>query len=396
MPRQNLSLLSKGIARHGAMRFCRYVCVCVLFLSITLGVTRVSAETVTITSFQNDGMLTWTNAAITGWQTVEWASSLTGTWHRTWYDLTNLRATGGVATVEVPLFYRVAWSSNAMSGVPASDIIGLGDGANAAFDAYLAHIPVIAGSVVVRDGVETFTDPEGDGTLDGTAGGTGTISYATGHLVVTFDKAPQGGNAVVVTYEYGPLPSWLGVSSDVIGTGNGVNATFEGTLTHMPVVKGSVVVSDGIESFTDPEGDGTLAGTSGGNGTISYGAGHVLVNFFNSPGNGKDVRVNYSYGEPPVEPPITVINVIGETNGVGNGTSHVYSGSLGHAPVVTNSVSLTAGGFVFTDKGNGLLGGNVTNSSGHIHYSTGAWFLDLGTNVFAPGLIIYSTYQYPE
>ncbi len=91
-----------------------------------------------------------------------------------------------------------------------------------------------------------------------------------------------------------------------------------------------------------------------------------------------------------------VVNVIGETNGLGDGTSHVYAGILGHIPVVTNSVTLMAGGFVFADNTNGILSANVPNCSGNIDYTTGAWSLELGTNVFAPGAIIYATYQYPE
>jgi hypothetical protein len=90
-------------------------------------------------------------------------------------------------------------------------------------------------------------------------------------------------------------PAGVENASESLGTGNGVNATFTKTLDNAPVTRGSVQVSDGIESFTDPEGDGSLTGTSGGNGTINYSSGQITVNFFVSPGNGKSVLVTYSF-----------------------------------------------------------------------------------------------------
>ncbi len=54
-------------------------------------------------------------------------------------------------------------------------------------------------SVSITDGTETFTDT-GLGTLSGSAGGTGTINYATGAASVTFAVAPANLQAITTSY----------------------------------------------------------------------------------------------------------------------------------------------------------------------------------------------------
>lgn len=82
------------------------------------------------------------------------------------------------------------------------DTIGTGDGSTVTFTATLTNgsFPIKAGSVVVDDKVETFTD-NGSGTLTGDDGGTGTINYSTGALAVTFVVAPTDGTTVQASYE---------------------------------------------------------------------------------------------------------------------------------------------------------------------------------------------------
>jgi hypothetical protein len=53
------------------------------------------------------------------------------------------------------------------------------------------NLPVLAGSVYIRDTVEYFTD-DGLGVLTGSEGGSGTIVYATGVMNVTFNAGPTG------------------------------------------------------------------------------------------------------------------------------------------------------------------------------------------------------------
>jgi hypothetical protein len=79
--------------------------------------------------------------------------------------------------------------------------VGDGDGSTTAFTATLNNTPIKAGTVVVDDRTETFSD-DGAGTLTGDAGGSGTINYTTGALSVTFNTAPTDGLDIRTTYEY--------------------------------------------------------------------------------------------------------------------------------------------------------------------------------------------------
>lgn len=56
-------------------------------------------------------------------------------------------------------------------------------------------------SVSATDGTETFSDT-GAGTLTGSAGGTGTINYATGAISVTFAVAPNNAQAITSNYTW--------------------------------------------------------------------------------------------------------------------------------------------------------------------------------------------------
>jgi len=65
----------------------------------------------------------------------------------------------------------------------------------------LAHKPLEpGGTVAITDSVETFTD-NGDGTLTGSAGGSGTIDYISGDVEVTFN-AMVASNPITAAYEY--------------------------------------------------------------------------------------------------------------------------------------------------------------------------------------------------
>jgi hypothetical protein len=59
------------------------------------------------------------------------------------------------------------------------------------------------GRLTVTDGLgqETFTD-NGDGTLTGDAGGSGTINYATGAISVTYNAGLAGGTPIYADYRY--------------------------------------------------------------------------------------------------------------------------------------------------------------------------------------------------
>ena len=75
-----------------------------MFFAVVTG--SASAQT-TITSFNRNGQLTWTNAPGTNGFSVEWASTLTGPWSSSWQGLDSVVTTATQTTVSVPMFYRV-------------------------------------------------------------------------------------------------------------------------------------------------------------------------------------------------------------------------------------------------------------------------------------------------
>lgn len=115
----------------------------------------------------------------------------------------------------------------------ASQTLAIGSGASN-YTGTLFAFPIVAGSLSITNGVETFVD-NGAGLLTGDQGGTGTINYATGAWDVTFNTAVIAGVAIVATY----------IVVDQVGvlTGNGM---------------GSINYSTGAVSvlFTNPPASG--------------------------------------------------------------------------------------------------------------------------------------------
>lgn len=87
-------------------------------------------------------------------------------------------------------------------------------------------------------------------------------------------------------------------ATEKLGTGNGVQATFAKVLANKPVTPGTVAITDGIETFTDPAGAGLLTGDQGGTGSIEYSSGAVSVNFFLPPVGGQSIMTTYQYYGP--------------------------------------------------------------------------------------------------
>jgi len=75
-----------------------------------------------------------------------------------------------------------------------------GDGATVAFsNTFANNVPILAGSVIVDDTVEVFTD-NGSGVLTGSLGGSGTVDYTTGAIAVTFNTAPTNGQVIQASF----------------------------------------------------------------------------------------------------------------------------------------------------------------------------------------------------
>ncbi len=83
------------------------------------------------------------------------------------------------------------------------------------------------------------------------------------------------------------------VDDEDIGTGDGVTTHFEGTLDEYPLKAGSLSITDGVETFSD-QGDGTLDGDQGGDGTINYDTGEFVLDFNTAPLLGVHIYADYS------------------------------------------------------------------------------------------------------
>jgi hypothetical protein len=81
----------------------------------------------------------------------------------------------------------------------ALEAVGAGDGGTKHYLHACLAIPVTPGSFTATDGVENFTD-DGDATLTGSAGGTGTIVYATGDVVLDFNANVGLGTPITCGY----------------------------------------------------------------------------------------------------------------------------------------------------------------------------------------------------
>ena len=71
--------------------------------------------------------------------------------------------------------YAVFINEDAQHTMVVAEALGVGDGATTTFTGTLLNPSIEGGSISVTDGTETFTD-NNDGTLTGSAGGTGTAA----------------------------------------------------------------------------------------------------------------------------------------------------------------------------------------------------------------------------
>jgi hypothetical protein len=88
------------------------------------------------------------------------------------------------------------------------------------------------------------------------------------------------------------------IGRQTIGTGDGATVTFTGTAGNFPVLPGSTVVTDNVETFQDTNttyttANVTLVGSLGGSGTINYATGAVSVTFVTAPASGDNVTFSY-------------------------------------------------------------------------------------------------------
>jgi len=133
---------------------------------------------------------------------------------------------------------------------------------------------------------------------DWSAGG-GADSWSDRYKWVDFSGVYRGINGGVLITDYTATPGTPGVTNSVsgehIGTGDGSATTFSGVLDHHPVVVGTISITAGAFTLTDPDGDGVLSG-GGSSGTIDYGTGAWSIDLGGVPlGSGEPIEASYQY-----------------------------------------------------------------------------------------------------
>jgi hypothetical protein len=147
------------------------------------------AQNPVITSFQGNGVITWTNNVTNAIYRIEWASTPTGTWYNAWDILRNITVTTNTSmSAPVPMFYRVTMISEA------------------------EHLTIFANpTTLTYNGDQTVltvtggTPPYTWSTLSGAKGGF--IYSDTGYSVVYIRNA-QGNNSIKVIDAVGDY-AWI-------------------------------------------------------------------------------------------------------------------------------------------------------------------------------------------
>jgi hypothetical protein len=123
-----------------------------------------------------------------------------------------------------------------------------------------------------------------------------------------FAADDPSGNQQLLTVEEGPT------ISQSIATGNGT-ASYNGTLSVVPVTTSSLSITDGIETFRD-NGSGILQGSLGGTGTIAYSTGIWSITFASVVPVGINIIATYATND-----------TIGVLTGDGSGTINYLTGA---------------------------------------------------------------------
>lgn len=361
------------------------------------------AQSPVITAFEQSGRLTWTGSRSNGYYAVEWASSPTGSWFRTWSHLQAMPASGGQQSAMVPVYYRVVWHDNPPTATVSAELLGTSTSGQQSYSGTLGRTPVVSGTPIITVAGFTWTDSDGNGSLTGGSGVTGSIDYQTGAWIIDLEgNYVDDDENITATYTYvtnGSSPPYpLTVTDELLATTTAGQQNYSGRLNRAPVQTATIIISVAGFTFTDSDGDGNLTGGSGVTGRINYQTGAWSIDL---QGNFVDddecITATYTihHGQqspPPLPPPdsVAVSNELLRTTTAGQQT---YAGSLVLRPVEPTSITITVDGFTFTDSdGDGNLTGG-SGVTGSINYQTGAWSIDLEGNYVGTGETISASYK---
>jgi hypothetical protein len=152
------------------------------------------------------------------------------------------------------------------------EAVDVGDGGETDFNKTFSGGPIEPGSLVITDGVETFAD-DGIGGLWGDAGGSGSADYAGAQVSISFAAAPSNEADITASYAVGAKD-------------------FSKTFSGGPIEPGSLVITDGVETFAD-DGFGRLRGDAGGSGSVDYAGAQASIRFAAAPLDGAAITATY-------------------------------------------------------------------------------------------------------
>lgn len=181
-----------------------------------------------------------------------------------------------------------------------------------------------------------------------------------GTIDITLDTRTVSSETVVLstsTTGVTNVPSMPG-PGESLGTGDGIEDSFNGTLTNTQVVRNTLTILAGGVTATD-DGSGVLTGTDVDSGSIDYDTGAWSITYDAPPGDGTPITANYSYGK------------------------WSFTGTLADPAVdpLSLTFSATVGSSTKTasDNGSGSVTGDSGNITGSIVYASGLWTLDFMT-----------------
>jgi len=184
-----------------------------------------------------------------------------------------------------------------------------------------------------------LSDIQYQAVLRGTGSFTSTISTSDSYPAIRY-ATPAIGSIDTVTV--------TGVS---LGVGNAALVTFGTTLTALPLIRNSLVITAGGVTGTTSD-LGVISGAGITSGSCSA-AGVITVTLASAPASLTPVTATYTRGAYSTIDPVTVTN---SYIGKGDNTTTVFSKTFTELPIVFNSLKIQAGN-VF---GNSDVAGNIT------------------------------------
>jgi hypothetical protein len=163
-------------------------------------------------------------------------------------DNVELWDAGAVLTAANPNARNILYPSIALTPVSA-EALATGDGTTGHFSGTLAHFPVLAESITISVGSETFTDQHTD-VLKGNLGGTGTVNRFTGVWEITPYTTPTAGMPLIANYV------WYAASSTLQPfTGPNVTNALLGLDDTFVIGAGYRYDFNSSDSYTEADGD---------------------------------------------------------------------------------------------------------------------------------------------